>query len=104
MSLLMDMVCGYLHDQSGTATLQYGIVDLTEESLEFLGITLFFLALLDYLIPDGKTLRLIIREAESVDRPKGGEDRGKASAASAITMIPLPTSEMPADSPSQEAL
>ena len=47
-ALLVELLLGYWTDIAGTHNLVYGLIDLVEESLELLGVTLFLTALLEY--------------------------------------------------------
>jgi hypothetical protein len=100
-ALMLDMLCGYLHDHWGTDILLYGIVDLIEESLEILGITLFLFALLDYVHPDSDALRLLIQGARFGDHPTRSEESDGERPESSTAMVPLQASEMAGELPIQ---
>ena len=48
-ALLMELPLGYWTDLEGTDNLTYGMIDLVEESLEIVGVSLFLYTLLDHL-------------------------------------------------------
>lgn len=98
-ALCLDMVCGYLHEQSGTDTLLYGMVDLTEEACEFLGVTLFLLALLDYLHPNAETLSFSIQRVETSPDQAGSNDLAADQSRSSAAVAPLQTGEMVGELP-----
>ena len=48
-ALVMELPLGYWTDQHGSRNFGYAAIDLVEESMEILGVTLFLLSLLEYL-------------------------------------------------------
>ena len=51
----MELPLGWWTDHYGRQNLGYGLIDLVEESMEILGVTIFLLALVSYLSqPAGK--------------------------------------------------
>lgn len=98
-ALLLDMACAYLHEQSGTNTVVYGIVDLVEEALETLGITLFLLALLDYVSRGSDTLRLSIQAGG--EQPARGKQSGSDHNGSASPAVAVVAAQIAAESPHQ---
>ena len=61
-ALGVELLLGYWTDLAGSRNLVYGLIDLLEESLEILGVTLFFCALLDYLAGDDKLIKIDVGE------------------------------------------
>ena len=57
-ALGVELLLGYWTDIHGTKNLGYGLIDLLEESMEILGASLFFLALLEYLATESRTIRI----------------------------------------------
>jgi hypothetical protein len=55
-ALGMELPLGWWADRAGTDNLPYALLDAVEESLELLGLTLFLLALVDYLGERGASL------------------------------------------------
>jgi hypothetical protein len=98
-ALCLDMVCAYLDDRSGTDTILYGMFDLIEESLEILGITLFLLALLDYVNPHGDALRLSIHAARNGDSPTGSEESGGEKPEFSTAAVCLLANDIAAEAP-----
>ena len=45
----MELPLGYWTDQHGQENLMYGMIDLVEESLEIIGVSLFLYTLLEHL-------------------------------------------------------
>lgn len=48
-AVLMELPLGYWTEREGSHNLGYGLIDLVEESLEILGMSMFLLSLLEYL-------------------------------------------------------
>ena len=57
-ALLLELPLGLVAERAGPEGLAYALLDLTEETLEIAGLTLFALALLDHLTGDDGHLRL----------------------------------------------
>ncbi len=57
-ALGVELVLGYWTDLYGSKNLGYGLIDIVEESLEILGMTLFFLALLEYSAGNRQTVKI----------------------------------------------
>ncbi len=57
-ALGVEFLLGYWTDLAGSKNLVYGLIDLLEESLEILGVTLFLCALLDYVAGDDEMIRI----------------------------------------------
>ena len=57
-ALGVELLLGYWTDSHGTKNLGYGLIDLVEESMEILGLSLFFLALLEFLSAESRTIRI----------------------------------------------
>jgi hypothetical protein len=98
-ALCLDMVCAYLDERSGTDTILYGMFDLIEESLEILGITLFLLALLDYVNPQADALRLSIHAARRGDRPTRSEESGGEKPEFSTAAVCLLANDIAAEAP-----
>ncbi len=57
-ALGMELLLGYWTTRAGSHNFTYALIDLVEESLEMLGGTLFFLALIEYLSAPSGTLQV----------------------------------------------
>lgn len=57
-ALGVEFALGYWTDLHGNKNLGYGLIDLVEESMEILGVTLFLLALIDYLTQPNHTIEV----------------------------------------------
>ncbi len=54
----VELLLGYWTDTYGSKNIGYGLIDLLEESMEILGVSLFFVALLEYLAAESRTIRI----------------------------------------------
>jgi hypothetical protein len=61
-ALGVELLLGYWTDLAGSKNLVYGLIDLLEESLEILGVTLFFCALLEYVAGDDELIKIDVGE------------------------------------------
>lgn len=59
-ALGVELLLGYWTDMHGTKNLGYGLIDLLEESMEILGVSLFFVALLEFLAAESRTIRIYV--------------------------------------------
>jgi hypothetical protein len=59
-ALGVELILGWWTAQAGDRNLTYGLIDLVEEGMEILGVTLFVMALLDYLAGGRQIIRFTI--------------------------------------------
>ena len=67
-ALGIELLLGYWTDIAGNRNFTYALIDLVEESLEMLGVSLFFLALADYLCTPSGTVQIAL-QAKATPRP-----------------------------------
>ena len=72
-ALGVEFLLGYWTDLEGSHNLVYGLIDLVEESMEILGVTLFLCSLIEYLArPSGRIAIRVRGAAVSDHRADGG--------------------------------
>ena len=59
-ALGVELLLGYWTDAYGSKNIGYGLIDLIEESMEIFGASLFFIALLDFLAAESRTIRVSV--------------------------------------------
>lgn len=57
-ALVMELPLGYWTEQHGSDSTGYAVIDFVEEALEIIGVSLFVIALLDYVTQRGWRIRL----------------------------------------------
>lgn len=67
-ALGVEFALGYWTELAGTKNLIYGLIDLVEESLELLGVTLFLFALIQYIGRPGGGLYIALTHAPQRER------------------------------------
>jgi len=67
-ALGVEFALGYWTDLHGSKNLGYGLIDLVEESMEILGVTLFLLALIDYLRTPQRTIEIDVGDSAQTDK------------------------------------
>jgi hypothetical protein len=63
-ALGVELLLGYWTDMAGTHNIVYGLIDLIEEGMEILGVTLFLIALADYIASQTGRLWITLCGAE----------------------------------------
>jgi hypothetical protein len=63
-ALGIEFLLGYWTDLAGGKNLVYGLIDLVEESLEILGVTLFVCALLEYLAEGAEKFTMVFQRRQ----------------------------------------
>lgn len=76
-ALGVEFALGYWTDLHGSKNLGYGLIDLVEESLEILGLTVFLLALIDYLRAPNGIVELNVPESTNMPNAKEEAETGE---------------------------
>lgn len=63
-ALGVELILGFWTDLAGSQNIVYGLIDLVEEAMEILGVTLFLVALADYITHSTDRLRISLESAE----------------------------------------
>ncbi len=72
-ALGMELPLGYWTDLSGNRNFTYALIDFVEESLEMLGVTLFFLALVAYVSAPTGTVQIALQDSVVASADTGAQ-------------------------------